>query len=148
MKTIDAIRRSAVGIAPDATITDAATLMEQANVGSLVVLDGQRPIGIVTDRDLVRRAMARNLQPDARIDGVMSTPVHTVSAGSELHTAFGHFRRCGVRRLVVVEEDAVKGILTVDDMLVDLAGDLFDLSRPLEREMVFGHRDAPVPATT
>lgn len=148
MKTIDAMRRSAVGIAPDATILEAAQLMEHANVGSLVVLDGTVPLGIVTDRDLIRRGLARGLQPGARVDGVMTSPVHTVGANSDIHTVFGHFRRCGVRRLVVVDGADVKGIITVDDMLVDLAGDLFDLSRPLEREMLIGHRDAPVPATT
>lgn len=148
MKTIEAMRRSVVAIDPAATVTQAAQLMEQANVGSLVVLDGARLCGVVTDRDLVRRAMARELQRDARVDGVMSTPAFTVGANSDVHTTFGLFRRHGVRRLVIVDGDDVKGMLTVDDMLVDLAADLFDLARPLEREMLFGHRDVPVPAQT
>ena len=143
MKSIEATRRTIVAIRPDATVHAAAQTMEQANVGSLVVIDGTTLVGIVTDRDLVRRALARGLSPRARVDGVMSMPVHTIEASNDLHTAFGLFRRHGVRRLVVVEETAVKGMLSVDDLLVDISSDLFDLARPLDREMLIGHRDAP-----
>jgi CBS domain-containing protein len=147
MKAIEATRRSLVAIRPDAPVQEAAQLMVQANVGSLVVLDEGRLVGIVTDRDLVRRALARGLNRDARVDGVMTMPVHTIDGRSDLHCAFGLFRRHGVRRLVVVEGDVVTGMLTVDDLLIDLASDLFDLARPIEGEMLLGHHDAAAPAT-
>jgi CBS domain-containing protein len=145
MRTIEAVRRSGVGIAPDRTIREAAVVMERSGVGALAVVDGDRLVGIVTDRDLVRRALANELPTDSRIDGVMSTPVVTIDADSDLHEAFGLFRVNPVRRLAVVRDGQFVGMVTVDDLLIDLAGDLADLSRPVIAEVVFGHHDSRVP---
>lgn len=146
MRTIDSIRRSGLGIAPGRTITDAARIMETAAVGSLAVVDGDDLVGIVTDRDLVRRGMAMGLSPEARVDGVMSTPVVTIDAEADLHGAFTLFRTHAVRRLAVVRDGRFVGVITVDDLLIDLAADLVDLARPVTAEVLFGHHDAPVPA--
>lgn len=148
MRTIDAVRRSGVGIRPEQTIREAAVLMEQAGVGSLAVIDGKNLVGIVTDRDLVRRGLARGLASDARVDGVMTSPVVTISADADLHEAFALFRTHAVRRLAVVRDEQFVGMTTVDDLLVDLAADLADLARPVTAEVLFAHRDSPVPATT
>ena len=148
MRTIDGVRRSVVGLRADQTIREAAALMDQAGVGSLVVLDGDHLVGIVTDRDLVRRAVARGLSLDARIDGVMSSPVLTVQAEADLHDAFGVFRAHAVRRLVVVRGAQVVGMLSVDDLLIDVAADLGDLVRPVTAEVLFGHHDSAVPAVS
>lgn len=146
MRTIDSIRRSGLGIAPGRTITDAARIMETAAVGSLAVVDGDDLVGIVTDRDLVRRGMAMGLSPEARVDGVMSTPVVTIDAEADLHGAFTLFRTHAVRRLAVVRDGRFVGVITVDDLLIDLAADLVDLARPVTAEVLFGHHDAPMPA--
>lgn len=146
MRTIDGVRRSAVGVRADQTIQEAAVLMEQAGVGALAVLDDGHLVGIVTDRDLVRRAMARGLAGDARIDGVMSSPVLTVDADADLHDTFAVFREHAVRRLAVVRGGELVGVLTIDDLLMDVAADLSDLARPVTAEVLFAHRDSPVPA--
>ena len=148
MRSIDAVRRSGVGLRPDQTIREAAVVMEQAGVGSLAVLDGDELVGIVTDRDLVRRGLARGLSPDARVDGLMTSPVITISADADLHDAFALFRAHAVRRLAVVRDGRFQGMVTVDDLLVDLAADLSDLARPVAAEVLFSHHDSPVPATT
>jgi CBS domain-containing protein len=148
VRTIDALRRSGVGIEPGQTIREAAALMESAGVGSLAVLDGTTVIGIVTDRDLVRRGMALGLPLDARVDAVMSSRVATSSADADLHEAFSVFRTHGVRRLAVVRDGAFAGMITVDDLLVDLADDLVDLSRPIDAEIHHAHRDGAVVAMT
>ena len=101
MRTIEAVRRSGIAIGPDRTVRDAAIVMNQAGVGALVITERDRPMGIVTDRDLVRRVVARGLAPEARIDGVMSSPVVTVDADADLHDAFAVFRTNAVRRLAV-----------------------------------------------
>jgi CBS domain-containing protein len=147
MRTIDAVRRSGVGIRPDQTIHEAAALMEQAGVGCLAVIDDEAVIGIVTDRDLVRRGLARGLAGEARVDGVMTSPVLTIDADADLHDAYAMFREHAVRRLAVVRDGAFMGTVTVDDLLVDLAADLSDLARPVTAEVLFAHRDSPVPAT-
>lgn len=147
MRTMDGVRRSGVGIGPDRTVQDAAEIMEQAGVGALAVVDGDHLVGIVTDRDLVRRALARGLALQARVDGVMSAPVVTIDAGGDLHDAFALFRTHAVRRLAVVRGERFVGMVTVDDLLIDLAGDLADLARPVTAEVLSAHRDSPVPAT-
>jgi CBS domain-containing protein len=147
MRTIDAVHRSGVGVAPEQTIRDAAMIMEQSGIGSLAVIDDGRLVGIVTDRDLVRRGLARDLPSDSRVDGVMSSPVVTIDADADLHAAFAIFRTNAVRRLAVVRGGQFVGTVTVDDLLVSLAGDLADLVRPVMAELLFAHRDSPVPTT-
>jgi CBS domain-containing protein len=145
MRIIDGVRRSGVAIGPDRTVRDAAVIMEQAGVGSLAIVDGDRLVGIVTDRDLVRRVLARGLADDARIDGVMSAPVVTIDADADLREAFAVFRSHGLRRLAVVRNGAFAGMITVDDLLVNVAADLSDLARPICGEILFAHRDAALP---
>jgi len=72
----------------------------------VAVIDGEHLIGIVTDRDLVRRGLARDLPADARIDAVMTAPVVTVDADADLHDAFALFRTHAVRRLALVRVPA------------------------------------------
>jgi CBS domain-containing protein len=147
MRTIDAVRRSGVGIGPERTIREAARIMEQAGVGALAVIDGERLVGIVTDRDLVRRGMARDLPADARVDAVMSAPVVTIDADADLHDTFALFRKHAVRRLALVRAGQFVGMVSIDDLLIDLAADLSDLARPVTAEVIFGHHDNPLPAT-
>lgn len=148
MRTIDAIRRSGVAVRPDQTLRAAAEIMEQSGVGSLAIVDGDRLVGIVTDRDLVRRGLARGLPPDARVDGVMSSPALQVDADADLHEVFAVFRSNAVRRLAVTRAGRFAGMISLDDLLVNLAADLSDLVRPITAEVLFGHHDSPVPSTS
>lgn len=143
MQASQAIRRSGVAVRPDQSVGEAAVLMDQAGVGSLAVLDEGRLIGIVTDRDLVRRGLAMGLPAEARVESCMSTPVITIDAEADVHDAFGLFRRTGCRRLPVVRDGAFVGMLTIDDLLINLASDLADIARPVTAEVVFGHHDSP-----
>jgi CBS domain-containing protein len=147
MQTIEGVRRSGVGIGPERTIRDAAAIMEHTGVGALAVIDGEDLVGIVTDRDLVRRGLAKDLPANARVDSVMSAPVVTIDAAADLHDAFALFRTHAVRRLAVVRGQQFVGMITVDDLLINLAADLVDLSRPVTAEILFAHRDSSVQAT-
>jgi CBS domain-containing protein len=147
MRIIEAARRSAVGIEPERPIREAARIMEQSGIGALAVVDGEQLVGIVTDRDLVRRGLARDLPADARVDAVMSAPVVTIDADADLHDAFALFRTHAVRRLAIVRAGRFVGMISVDDLLIDLAADLSDLARPVTAEVIFGHHDNPLPAT-
>ena len=147
MKIIESLRRPKVVVAPDQTIHDAAVMMEQAGVGALAIVDGSRLVGIVTDRDLVRRAMVARMPDDARIDSVMSSPVVTIEANADLHEVFALFRANAVRRIAVVRGEEFVGMVTVDDLLIGMAGALADLARPVVAEVVFGgHHNTPVPS--
>lgn len=145
----DAARKAPVTIAADRTVTEAAELMDRAVVGALVVVgDDDRPVGIVTDRDLVVRGMARRVSPDARVDSVMSTDLVTLPADADLRDALGAFESTPVRRLPLVEGGRIVGMVTIDDLVIDLASDLGRLSRPITGQVLFGHQEPASPATT
>lgn len=146
MRTIDAVRRPGISIHADRTVRDAAVLMERSGVGSLAVLDDDRLVGLVTDRDLVRRALAPGLDPEARIDGVMTMPVETIDAGLDVRDAIRAFREQDARRLAVLEDGRFVGILSVDDLVLGLVADLHDLTHPIESELAHPQQDAPLPA--
>lgn len=145
MRAIEAIRKRVVSLAPDATLRQTAELMERANVGAVVVLDGERLAGIVTDRDIVVRGVLHDLPTDARVDAVMTTDVVTLDADADLRSVLPIFRSHAFRRLPLVTEGRVVGMLTVDDLLIDLVNDLGDVVRPITGEVVFGRHDAPLP---
>lgn len=145
MRVGDAIRRSGVAVGTECTIQQAAAVMDQAGVGALAVVDGDELVGIVTDRDLVRLALARGVPYDARVDAVMSAPVVSIDADAELHDTFAVFRRNAVRRVAVVREGGFVGMISIDDLLMDLAANLADLARPVTAEVLFAHRDSPPP---
>ncbi|MCO8129176.1 CBS domain-containing protein [Acidimicrobiia bacterium EGI L10123] len=147
MRAIEGIRRSGVAIGPERTMREAAEIMERSGVGALAVLDGDHLVGIVTDRDLVRRGLARRLDPHARVDSMMSSPVVTIEADADLRAAYAIFRENAVRRLAVTERGRFVGVLSIDDLLINLSADLADLVRPVTAETIYGHRDSPVPAT-
>jgi signal-transduction protein with cAMP-binding, CBS, and nucleotidyltransferase domain len=147
MKVSERIHRSAVGIGADRTIREAASIMNVTGVGALVVLDGHAMRGIVTDRDIVRRGLAVGMPNDARIDAVMTTELVTIDADADVHDVFDVFRRHAVRRLPVVRGSEFIGMITIDDLLIELADQLGSLAKPVTAEVLFGHRDGRTPAT-
>ena len=84
MRAIDGVRRSGVGVRPQRPIRDATVIMDQAGVGSLAVIDDDRLVGIITDRDLVRRGLAQDLAATAAVEKVMTRPVVTIDADAGL----------------------------------------------------------------
>jgi len=145
MRVGDVVQRAPITLPPHSTVRQAAQLMESKGVGSIVVVDGQRLVGIVTDRDIVRRAVARGLADDARVDGIMSAPVVTIDADADLRHAFDILNGHAVRRLAAVRDGVLVGILSVDDLLVCLSSDLANLARPVTAELLFAHRDPALP---
>jgi CBS domain-containing protein len=149
MHAIEAARKPPATITADRSITEAADEMGRLAVGALVVVDPDgRPIGIVTDRDLVVRALARRASADARIDSVMSTDLMILAPDADLRDALRIFERHAIRRLPLVTDDRVVGMLTMDDLVVDLTDDLARLTRPITAQVLFGHREPAAPAPT
>lgn len=144
MEAIDAIRKRPVSIPPDWTIAEAAKRMNEASVGALVVVDGDRPVGIVTDRDVVVRAVAQGVPLDARIDSVMSTDLVTLPARADVREAFKLFHSHAIRRIPIVDGGRLEGMVTADDLLIDLVGDLAALARPVTGQVIWG---SPEPHT-
>ena len=148
MRAIELINRPGVTVHPDTTIIQAAERMEQAGVGCLAIVDSGSLVGVVTDRDLVRRAMARRLPADVRVDSVMTAPVISIQADADARSAFELFRTHAVRRVAVMRDREFLGMITVDDLLVVLSRELADIVRPVTAELLFAHHDSQVPVAT
>ncbi len=147
MKTRDAIRKLPATITASATVRIAAQLLDRDAVGALIVTDDSYPVGVVTDRDIVVRGVARGVDPDARIDSLMTPEPVTIDASADLREALRIFRSHPFRRLPVTENGALVGMLTVDDLIIDLAADLGDLARPVTGQVIFGSPEPATPAT-
>lgn len=108
-----------VTIHPSATVATAATRMATENVGALVVVDDRKPVGIVTDRDLVLRVLAKDrLATETEVRTVMTPDPICINADASLEGAISRMKTNRFRRLVVVnDQQEVVGIVALDDII-------------------------------
>lgn len=97
--------RGVVRCAPDATVAEAARIMRDEGVDSIIVEDRGRLSGILTDGDIRNRLVAENRSPDEPVRAIMSSPVFTVSSESSLFEAMMEMLRNRVDRLVIVDTE-------------------------------------------
>ena len=100
------------------TILDAAKLMSEQNIGFVPIVDGKKPVGVVTDRDLVIRGIAKNLQANTPIDQVMSPTCISVEPHHSISETADKMAKHKIRRLLVVENDNLLGIVALGDLAV------------------------------
>ncbi|WP_456435910.1 CBS domain-containing protein [Thermovibrio ammonificans] len=118
MPVRDLIRRKVVVIEPDDTVKLAAQRMEDKMVGSLVVIEGDKPVGIITDRDLALRVIGRELPPDTPVKEVMTRDPITIREDASFFELTKTFREAAVRRLIVVDKDGkLVGLISIDDTM-------------------------------
>ena len=130
----------------DATIHAAAVAMDKNSVGAVVVVDADRPVGVITDRDLVVRALARRTPLNARVDSVMSTSVVCVGADAELNAVTAILSTHPFRRVPVVDADRVVGVVTLDDLIVRLVHDLNEATKGVVAQLWFARSEPQPPA--
>lgn len=122
---------------PSESVLDVARRMAESNVGCVVVVDGnQEAVGIVTDRDIVTRAVAKELDaPETPISVIMSRDVHSVDEFTPIEQALATMSGAGTRRLVVTGPEAkLVGILSVDDVMQLLAEETDSIGKLLKKE--------------
>lgn len=115
--------KNVVTVYPDEPVSSAARLMRKEHVGDVVVVrrEGRKhkPVGILTDRDVVMETVAEDVEAGGLLVGdIMTRNVLTVSTGDSLEDVIATFKTSGVRRLPVVNPDrTLAGIVTVDDVV-------------------------------
>lgn len=114
-KVKDFMTKGVLTIDEEKTIFEAAELMSQKEVGDVVVLKGEIPRGIVTERDFVRRVVAKKRPLDAKISDVMSKPLITIDPEASLKEAARKMVNNRIRRLPVVKQHKLVGIIAVSD---------------------------------
>jgi CBS domain-containing protein len=116
------------------TVEKSARTMRDRHTGCLVLIRHGRPAGLITDRDLVVRVMAEGRDPaTSRIGDFVTYDPITVSVNDGIETAVARMRDHGVRRLPIVDDDGVAvGIVTADDLLILLGGEIAAVSEGIE----------------
>lgn len=112
----EVMTESVVTAAPEQTVREIAELMRERNVGSVVLVDGQRPVGFVTDRDLALSVIADGREFGDHVADHASAPVITAEGQMQVEEAGELMVRHAIRRLVVVDGERLAGIVTLDDL--------------------------------
>ena len=121
----------------DETVWQAAVRMQSRAVGTLVVLnESKEPIGLITDRDLVERILAKQRDPnDTLVRDVMTEPPKVIHEDASIESALSLMRSGRFRRLPVVDDNRkLVGLVSLDDVLILLAEEFKDIGQLLERE--------------
>jgi len=124
-----------VTAAPDTPVSDVAKTMRDENVGSVVVVDGEEPVGLVTDRDVAVRIAADRLDAgEMDAEAVMTEDPVTVDVETGIFELSERMCEADVRRMPVLEDGALVGIVTMDDLHVLLVGELDNLTDVIRSE--------------
>ena len=133
----DVMTRPVITADADIDVLTAAKRMALANVGCLIVVSGEKPIGILTERDLVKKIVAKATDPQAvKVGDIMSSPLVTISPEASLRDAASLMLKSGVKRLPVTSNGRLVGIITDTDLvsgsslgLSDVLSDLLEMHR-------------------
>ena len=133
----DVMTRNVRTLAPGATVADAAQAMRELNVGVIPVCEGDKLLGVVTDRDIVLRAVAEGLDGGTPLSTVMSTDIRTARETDDLDTVLADMASRQIRRLPVLDaSQRLAGIISIGDIAVkgqdeeDVGQSLADISSP------------------
>lgn len=143
MKVRDIMTRNVACLNPDSTVLEAAQLMQKHNVGSIPVCDESGVVGIVTDRDIVVRNIAHGKDPRTTpVRDVMTSQVTTVGPDADLKAASATMSEKKIRRLPVVENNQLVGIISLGDVAtsamhdVEVSSTLAEISSPSRPEKI------------
>jgi len=117
MKVSEVMTREVQTIRPDQPVQEAASFMLSADAGSIPVTDGDRLLGMITDRDIAVRGVAKGRGPDTPVRELMSNDVVCVRLGEDCADVANKMSEAQVRRLPVIDEqDRLCGIVSLGDL--------------------------------
>jgi CBS domain-containing protein len=111
------MKNSILSISSSVSAYDAAKMMEDANVGALVVMENNHPVGIITDRDFAIKVVAHAFPRDTPVRRIMSHPITSIGPHATLWVAAELMTSCKLRKLPVIDDDKVIGIITATDLI-------------------------------
>lgn len=112
----DVMTENPATVDASATVEDAAKLMDEKDIGNVLVVENGEVQGIVTDRDIVVRVIAKGNGPDASVREACSTDVQTLSPDDSIDDAVKRMEQASIRRLPVVEDGKPVGIVSLGDL--------------------------------
>lgn len=140
MKIADIMTKEVDTCTPQSSLQEAAAKMKEINVGSIPIVDNDKLVGIITDRDIVVRGIADNISLDTAVSEILSENMVTGSKEMSVEDAAELMADHQIRRLPIVDNDRVVGIVSLGDIAVkdksygnsDIALD--EVSEPAEPE--------------
>lgn len=126
-KVSDVLVKDVFNIDRHASIEACARNMKTHGVGSLVVIEDSKPIGIITEQDIARRVVAEGMDvKETKVNEIMSTDLKTVDANEDVHEAMHQMGQNDIKHLVVFSENNFAGIVTFKD-IIQVMPSLIDL---------------------
>ena len=125
MKVREAMAKTISSATPDSTVQEVAEMMKKEDSGFVPVVEGERLVGVVTDRDIVIRCLAerhRNCLEEA-IDHIMSRNVHTIEPDRDISEAADMMQGDEIRRLAVTEGGRLVGVLSHGNLVQAMQGE-------------------------
>ena len=117
MKVSDVMTKDIETVRPDQQARDAARFMLQADTGSIPVTEGERLVGMITDRDIAVRGVALGYGPDTPVSELMTSGVVSAHADDEIEEAARKMGEAQVRRLPVIDDDQrLVGVVSLGDL--------------------------------
>jgi CBS domain-containing protein len=138
MKTVSQLltckeNRSLYTIAPRDSVEDALSLMASCNIGALIVIEGGELVGIVSERDFVRKIRYEDTSRDFKVKDIMSAPVLTVSPRQTIRECMALFTERHLRHLPVLGDGQILGLLSIGDIVKAMIAEQDELIEQLEK---------------
>jgi len=114
----DFMSRDIKTVRPDATVKEAVGKMNKFRISSIIVMEGKRPVGIITERDILERIVEPCMEPTAiKAKDIMSSPVISTSPEVSIEDAARLMSTKKIKKLVVIENGKLVGIVTSMDLI-------------------------------
>lgn len=125
-------------VRPDTSVKEVVATMNKFNIGSIIIVQGDRPVGIITERDILRRQVEPCLAPEVlSARQIMTSPLITISDTASIEEAAKLMARKKAKRLPVMNNDKLVGIITFTDIVFKvptMLSILEELVRPFHRK--------------
>ena len=133
----DVMSRDVKVVRPDSSVKEVVATMNKFDIGSIIVVQGGRPVGIITERDILRRTVEPCLAPETlTARQVMSSPVLTINETASVDEAAKLMAKKNVKKLPVMDNQKLVGIVTFTDIVIKvptMLSILEELVRPYHR---------------
>jgi len=131
---LDSKGRHIISVAPDSSVLDAIKLMAEKTVGSLVVMNDEELVGIITERDYARKVIIKGRSSETtRVAEIMSPNVLTTSSAETVNTCMEMMTELRIRHLPVVEDNRIIGMISIGDLVEAIISDQQEEIEQLEQ---------------
>jgi CBS domain-containing protein len=113
----DIMQKKVITIELQRTVQDAAVILKEKHISFLVVVKDSKPVGVISERDIVRKVVAENVDPKStQLEVIMSKNFKWVEPNASIESAVQKMLNNNIRRLVVLEDENLAGVITQTDL--------------------------------